>query len=197
MDSSMAAVEPLPLVPAMWTQGIARCGPPRCSASVVILASPNFWTRACCGAASSRPKASSRRTASSYLISIQEKTKNLRDVGLQILAGNDRIQKTVLKQKLGRLETFGKFLTDGLLDDARPCKADHCARLSDIEVAQHGVARADPARGRIRQDGDERHARVIQTSQRGANFRELHQTHCAFHHSRACRAGDDDQGSLL
>src|SRR6516165_9938027 len=117
MDSSMAAVEPLPLVPAMWTQGIARCGPPRCSASVGMLASPNFWTRACCGAASSRPKGGSRRTACSYVISTQEKTKNPGNVGLPIVAVKDRIQKSVLKQNLGRAETLAKLLTDGLLDD--------------------------------------------------------------------------------
>ena len=62
MDSSIAAVEPLPLVPAMCTQGILRCGLPSASASRAMLESPNFCTRACCGEASSRPSAISAWT---------------------------------------------------------------------------------------------------------------------------------------
>src|SRR5277367_6735886 len=41
------------------------------------------------------------------------------DVGLEFLARNDGVEEAVLEQKFGGLKTFGEFLTDGLLDDAR------------------------------------------------------------------------------
>src|ERR1700683_2830242 len=86
MDSSIAAVEPLPLVPAMCAQGEERCDWPRSSARIVIFARPNFWTRACSGAASSRPKESSARTDSSYVMELtDEEIEGLADVGLYFL----------------------------------------------------------------------------------------------------------------
>src|SRR5271163_4281826 len=103
MDSSIAAVEPLPLVPAMCTQGEERCGWPRSSARIVIFARPNFWTRACCGAASSRPNESSARTDSSYVMGLtDEEVEGLADVRLQFLARDDCVQETMIEEELDR-----------------------------------------------------------------------------------------------
>src|SRR2546422_5506077 len=60
MLSIIAAVEPLPLVPATCTEGYAWCGSPSRSASTVILRKLNCAARACCGEASSRPSVSRR-----------------------------------------------------------------------------------------------------------------------------------------
>ena len=56
MDSRNAAVEPLPLVPAMCALGYARSGRPSRSARTVMFSRSNFAAAACVGAASSLPR---------------------------------------------------------------------------------------------------------------------------------------------
>ena len=99
----------------------------------------------------------------------------------------------MLQQELAALETFGKLLADGLLDHARAGEADQRARLADVQVAQHGEAGGDAARGRVGQHADIRDARFIQAHQRRRNLGELHQADGAFLHARAARGRDDDQ----
>src|SRR5271163_394784 len=117
MDSSIAAVEPLPLVPAMCTQGEDRCGWPRSSARIVIFARPNFCTRACCGAASSLPSENSARTDSSYVIGLtDEEVEGLGDVVLQFLGSDDGGEESVLDEEFGGLKTFRQCVAEGQLD---------------------------------------------------------------------------------
>ena len=63
-----------------------------------------------------------------------------------------RIDKTVLQKELGTLETFGQFLTDGLLDYAGAGKSDQGVRLCKDYVAEHGEAGRYTARRRVGQD---------------------------------------------
>src|SRR5271155_5169897 len=198
MDSSIAAVEPLPLVPAMCTHGDERCGWPRSSARIVIFARPNFCTRACCGAASSLPSENSARTDSSYVIGLtDEEVEGLGYVGLQFLARDDGVEETVFEEELGGLETFGQFLADGLFDDARSGEADERAGLGNIQIAEHRVTGGDAARGGIGEDGNERELGFVHAPERRGNFRELHQADDALHHARAARAGDYDERLFL
>src|SRR5580704_6784882 len=198
MDSSIAAVEPLPLVPAMWTQGEERCGWPRSSARIAIFARPNFCTRACCGAASSRPSENNARTDSSYVMTLtDEEVESLRDIRLHFLARDDGVEETVLEEKFCGLKAFGQFLTDGLLDDARAGETDQRAGLGDIQVTEHRVAGGDAAGGGIGQYGNERELGFVQAAERRGNFRELHQADHALHHARAAGTGNHDERLLL
>src|SRR5580698_6308445 len=198
MDSSIAAVEPLPLVPAMCTQGEDRCGWPRASARIVIFARPNFWTRACCGVASSRPKESSARTDSSYVMGLaDEEVEGLADVRLHFLARDNGVEEAVLEEELGGLKSFGQFLADGLFDHAWAGKTDQRARLSNIQIAEHRVAGGDAAGGGVGEYGNERELRFVEAPERGGNLRELHEADHAFHHACAAGAGDHDERLFL
>src|SRR5277367_1330005 len=198
MDSRIAAVEPLPLVPAMCAQGEERCGWPRSSARMVILARPNFWTRACCGAASSRPKENKARTDSSYVMWLaDEEVESLCDVRLQFFARDDGVEETVFEEEFGGLKTFGKFLADGLFDDARAGKTDERAGLRNIQIAEHRVAGGDASGGGVGEYRNERELRFVQAPERRGNFCELHQTDNAFHHPRAAGTGDHDERLLF
>ncbi len=75
---------------------------------------------------------------------------------------NDGIEKTVLQKKLGRLKAIGKFLADGLFDDARPGETDQRARLGNVDIAEHGVACGDAAGRGIGKDGNKRQADLIE-----------------------------------
>ena len=99
---------------------------------------------------------------------------------------HDAIDETGFKEKLGCLESFGKFLTDCLLDDARTSEADECARLGEDDIAKHGETRGDAASGRIGQHRDEQTLGFIETRQRGAGLGHLHERETRFVH--ACAA---------
>src|SRR5699024_3508010 len=66
--------------------------------------------------------------------------------------GDDGVHKAVLQQVLCRLEAFGQFFADGLLDDPGPRKADQRARLGQHDVAQAGKAGGDAAGGGVGED---------------------------------------------
>src|SRR5712692_8525058 len=172
MASSIAATEPLPLVPTMCTQGTARWGSPSSAASAVIFFRSNFAARACCGEASSRPSVSRYRTASWWVKLAQEKVEGRGNVGFQILAVDNGVEEAMLEQELGALETFGQLLADGLLDHARPGKADQRAGLGNVQIAQHGVAGGDASGGRVGEHGDVGHAHFVQPRQRRRDFGE-------------------------
>ena len=53
----------------------------------------------------------------------------------------------MLQQKFAALETFRQLLPDALLDDARAGETDERAGLADVQIAQHGEAGGDAARG--------------------------------------------------
>src|SRR6266404_4820398 len=92
----------------------------------------------------------------------QEKIECGRDISLQVLAMNDGVEEPVLQKKLGRLKAFGKLLTHGLFDDTRAGKTDQRARLGNVDVAQHRVARSDAAGRGIGEDGNKRQADLIE-----------------------------------
>ena len=72
------------------------------------------------------------------------------------------IDHSVFEQKFAALKTFRQFLADGLLDHARPGKADQRLRFGDDHVAEHRKARGHAAGRRVGQNGDKRQTRVVQ-----------------------------------
>src|SRR6266699_1358391 len=107
---------------------------------------------------------------------------------------DDGVEETVFEQEFGALEAFGELLPDGLLDDARASETDERAGFADVEVAEHREAGGDAAGGGIGEHGDVRQLFVVETSQRGGNFSELHEADGAFHHARSAGARDGDEG---
>src|SRR5438093_12725590 len=99
----------------------------------------------------------------------------------------------MLEQKLAGLEAFGQLLTDGLLDDSRSGETDLRARLSDVEVAQHGEAGSYAAGCGIGEDADEGYLGLIQAHERSRDFAELHEADRALLHARAAGCGDDHE----
>jgi len=49
------------------------------------------------------------------------------------------VDHPVIAQIFGLLETFRQFLANGLLDNAWPGKTDQCARLCDMNIAEHCI----------------------------------------------------------
>ena len=80
-----------------------------------------------------------------------------------------------------------------MFDDARARKPDERAGFRDVQVAEHREAGRDSAGGGIRQNRNIRQLFVVEPGQRGRNFGELHQTHCALHHARAAGTRDGDK----
>src|SRR5882762_2491188 len=113
----------------------------------------------------------------------QEKIERGRDIGLQVLAMNDGVEEPVLQKKFRRLKTFGKFLADGLFNDARPGKTDERAGLGDVDVTQHGIARGDAAGRGIGEDGNKRQADLIEPRERS----EEHTSELQSHLNLVCR----------
>ena len=109
---------------------------------------------------------------------------------------DDHVDHAVRQQVLGALEAVRQLLADGLLDDARAGEADQRAGLCDVDVAEHGVAGGDAARGRVGQDDDVRQARLAQALYGDGCARHLHQRHDAFLHARAARGREQDEGCL-
>src|SRR5229473_1599811 len=107
---------------------------------------------------------------------------------------DDGVEETVFEEEFGALETFGEFLADGLLDDARAGETDERAGFADVEVAEHGEAGGDTAGGGIGKHGDVGELFVVEAGEGGGNFGELHEADGAFHHARAAGAGDSDEG---
>src|SRR5205085_8727979 len=77
-----------------------------------------------------------------------------RDIGFHFEAWHYGVEHAVFEQEFAALEAFREFLPDGLLDDARSGEPDLRARLRDVEIAQHGVARGDAAGGGVGEDAD-------------------------------------------
>src|SRR2546426_7778626 len=77
----------------------------------------------------------------------QKQVERVGDVGLQVFARDDGIEKAVLQQELGGLKTLRQLLANGLLDDARAGETDQRAGLGDVQITQHGVAGGHAAGG--------------------------------------------------
>src|SRR6267143_1812727 len=54
-----------------------------------------------------------------HFISAQKEVEGAGDEGLELLAVDDGVEETVFEEEFGALKSFGEFLADGLLDDAR------------------------------------------------------------------------------
>src|SRR5258707_1670177 len=84
-----------------------------------------------------------------YFGSGQKEIEGAGDEGLEVLAMDDGVEETVFEEEFGALKSFGVFLADGLLDDARAGETDERAGFTDVEVAEHGDAAGDAPRERV------------------------------------------------
>ena len=176
-DSSIAAVEPLPLVPTTRTDGnrelrVAELGRVR------------------------RGAGPARAGSVPGLPPCQAQWKKLRHramVSLSSLARHHHVEHAVLEQELGALEALRQRLADGLLDHPRSGEADQRAGLGDVDVAEHREAGGHAAGGRVGQHRDVGQPRVAHPRQAGRDLGHLHQRQDALLHPGAAGAGDDDQ----
>src|SRR6266849_4162359 len=129
-----------------------------------------------------------------YFGSVQKEIERAGDEGLEVLAVDDGVEKTVFEQEFGTLKSFGELLANGLLDHAGAGETDERAGFADIEVAKHGEAGGDAAGGGIGEHGDVGQLFVVEPGEGGGNFGELHEADGAFHHARAAGAGNGDEG---
>src|SRR5260370_4535788 len=124
----------------------------------------------------------------------QEQVKGAGDKGFEVLAVDDGGEKAVLEQEFRALESFGEFLANGLLDDARTSKSNERAGLANIEVAEDGETGGNATSGGIGEHGNVGQFFVVEAREGRGNFGELHEADGAFHHARAARAGNGDEG---
>src|SRR5258708_39216163 len=124
----------------------------------------------------------------------QKEIEGAGDKGFEILAVDDGVEEAVLKQEFGALKAFGEFLANGLLDDARAGETDERAGLANIEVAEHGETGGNATSGGIGEHGNVGQFFVVEAREGRGNFGELHEADGAFHHARAARAGNGDEG---
>src|SRR5216684_3098818 len=98
-----------------------------------------------------------------YFGSGQKEIEGAGDEGLEVLAVDDGVEETVFEEEFGALKSFGEFLADGLLDDAR-------AGFTDVEVAEHGEAGGDAAGGGVGEHGDVGNLFLVQAGEGSGNF---------------------------
>src|SRR5687768_10256701 len=84
-----------------------------------------------------------------------------RDFTLQLRAGNDPIDKTVLDQKLAGLKALGQLDPNRRLDRPRAGKANQSLGFGKDDVPQRSKAGRDASHRRIGQHGDKQSARLI------------------------------------
>src|SRR6266705_3358640 len=97
---------------------------------------------------------------------------------------DDGVEETVFEQEFGALEAFGELLPDWLAGGGGGRQTGGAGRFADVEVPEHREAGGDAAGGGIGEHGDVRQLFVVETSQRGGNFSELHEADGACHHAR-------------
>src|SRR5882757_11428852 len=129
-----------------------------------------------------------------HFISAQEQVEGAGDERLELLAVDDGVEESVFEQEFGALKSFGKFLANGLLDDARAGESNERAGFANVEVAKHGEAGRDTAGGGVGEHGNVGKFFVVQACEGGGDFGKLHEADGAFHHARAARAGNGDEG---
>src|SRR5215472_7444366 len=132
MLSSIAHVEPLPLVPATTIVGTLSARPSlaltvsmRASVSSIVFG----WTRSQWSSHSARVFFVNAGSGDGVGRQAQQHRDLPRDRRAQLAAIDDHVDRARLEQELGALEAFGQLLADGVLDHARPSKADQRLRL--------------------------------------------------------------------
>ena len=88
---------------------------------------------------------------------------------------DDEVEEAVVFEKFAALEAVGELDFDRVPDGARAGKANEGFWLGDNEIAQHGKAGGDAARGGIRQQADEKLFGVVEAGEGSAGFGHLHQ----------------------
>ena len=200
---TIAVTDPLPLVPATWSDENVRSGWPSAAHSREMFSSPSLMPNV----SSAKSRSSNVSLASRRRWRRADRHRRLRrraraaapmnrsaraSVALHLAAIDDQVEHAVLDEELAALESFGQLLPDRLLDDARPGEADQRLRLGDVQIAEHREAGGHAAGRRIGEDRDERQAGAVEPRQRRRDLGHLHQRQRAFHHARAARARDHD-----
>src|SRR5260370_20695770 len=116
-----------------------------------------------------------------YFGSGQKEIEGAGDEGLEVLAMDDGVEETVFEEEFGALKSFGEFLADGLLDDARAGETDERAGIGGVELAEHGEAGGGTAGGGIRKPADVSPLFVVHPSADGGTSGELHAADGAWH----------------
>src|SRR2546427_3612985 len=198
--ASIAATEPLPLVPPTWTSRYRCSGRPSASRSPSIRSSP--WRMPAC----SPPRSDwSRATASAYVTSELtrsgrlggEERENAAEGLLEITPLDDHVELAVREQELRALESLGQRLTDRLRNDPWSGEPDQRARLGQDDVAEHREARGDAAGRGIGEDRDVRQPGGGKPLERGGGLGHLHQREDALLHPGAAGRRDDDDRQML
>ena len=120
----------------------------------------------------------------------------MRKRGAQIRARHNGVDKSVLKRELRRLKPFGKFLANGVADDALAGKPDKRVRLGQDDVAVHSKRSRHAAGGGIGKHRDVRQMRLGVALDSARRLRHLHKRHKPLLHARAARSGEDDDGQV-
>src|SRR5258708_37023281 len=89
-----------------------------------------------------------------YFGSGQKEIEGAGDEGFEVLAVDDGVEEAVFEQEFGALKSFGEFLANGLLDDARAGESNERAGLTNVEVPEHCEAGRDTAGGGIGEHGN-------------------------------------------
>src|SRR4029450_6340298 len=152
MEASIAATEPLPLVPPTCTSRYRCSGRPRASSNASMRSSPGRMP------ACSPPRRARRRaTASAYVTGnlprsgrlVGEERENAAERVLEVAPLDDQVELAVREQEFRALEALGKRLANRLGNDARSGEPDQRARLGENDVAQHREARRGAAGGGV------------------------------------------------
>ena len=95
--------------------------------------------------------------------------------------------------RLREPEVVGKLLASRLGDDARPRERHERPGLGQHDVAEAREARQDSARRRMRENGDQRAARLVELVDGADRLRQLHESEDALLHARSSRCRDRDE----
>src|SRR5262249_40925462 len=98
---------------------------------------------------------------------------------------HDRIDHAVFNEKFAALKSFGKFLTNGLLNHTRTRKADQGAWFGDIQIAKHGETSGHAARSWIGQYRNIWQPFLVEMGESRRDLRHLHQAQRTFLHAGA------------
>ena len=103
----------------------------------------------------------------------------------------------MLLEVFGRLEAVGQFFAQGLLDHPTAGKADQGLGLGQDQVAEHGEAGRDAARGGVGEQGDVKQFGLAVALQGAGDLGHLHQAEHAFLHARPARGADNQHRQAL
>src|SRR5262245_38438094 len=138
MEASIAATEPLPLVPPTCTKRYRCSGRPSASSNASMRSSPGRMP------ACSPPRRARRRAAASAYVTgnlarsgplVGEVRENAAQRVLESAPLDDQVELAVPKQEFRPLEALGKRLANRPGDDLRAGESHHRARLAENDVA--------------------------------------------------------------